>query len=224
MERLSLVDFEGHIATTLFTRGCNFCCPYCHNSELALARPMEPISFTDIMSYLKKREGIIDAVCISGGEPTINPELKEALRELRALKLLIKLDTNGSNPEILRELIDEGLIDYVAMDIKNGLSGYNRIIGKPHAPINELIKSINILRNSKVGYEFRTTLVKEFHSRADIEEIGILLKGEERLYLQKFTDHGFCIENHLHEVDKKKALEYQDLLSKYIKNVYLRGY
>ncbi len=224
MEKLSLVDFEGHIACTIFTKGCNFRCPYCHNSELALNAPIAPISFLDILDYLNKRKGIIDAVCISGGEPTINKELKEALIELRKLNILIKLDTNGSNPEVLKDLIDSRLIDYVAMDIKSGISGYNRIIDKPNAPINEIIKSINILKSSNIGFEFRTTLVKEFHSKRDIKEIGILLNGTDKLYLQKFTDHGTCIKDSLHEVEKEKALEYQGLLSKHIKNVYLRGY
>ena len=224
MEKTSLVDFEGHIVTTIFTKGCNFRCPYCHNSELALNMPIPAIPFDDILSFLSLRRGIIDGVCISGGEPTINKELPEAIKEIKRLGLLIKLDTNGSNPQMLKELIDNRLIDYAAIDIKSGLSGYNKIIGKAKAPINELLKSISIFKEGNIDYEFRTTLVKEFHSTRDILEIVYLLKGEDMLYLQKFTDHGTCIGENLHEVDKEKALEYQDLLSKFINNVYLRGY
>ena len=224
MEKTSLVDFEGHIVATIFTKGCNFRCPYCHNSDLALNRDINPIPFKEIIEYLKSRVGIIDGVCVSGGEPTLHKELPYFIKEIKKLNILVKLDTNGSNPAMLKGLIDNKLIDYVAIDIKSGLSGYSKVIGKNSAPINELLESIKILKNSSIGYEFRTTLVKELHNKRDILEIGMLLNGEDKLYLQKFTDHGTCIEDNLHEVEKEKAQEYQGLLSKYIKNVYLRGY
>ena len=224
MEKVSLVDFEGYLVCTVFTKGCNFRCPFCHNASLALNEETEPIPLQEIVDYIKLRKGVLDGVCISGGEPTINKELPEVAKIFKDLGLLVKLDTNGSNPEMLRELIDNKLIDYCAVDIKNGLSGYSKITGIENPPLNKILETIKILKEHKIGYEFRTTLVNEYHTERDIQEIGLLLNGEDKLYLQKFVDHGTCIRSNLHEVPIEKAQEYQGLLSKHIKNVILRGY
>ncbi len=224
IEKTSLVDFEGYIACTIFTKGCNFRCPFCHNASLALNESIDNIPFNDILDYLNKRKNIIDAVCITGGEPTLNIELPEIIKKIKELDLLVKLDTNGSNPKMVKYLIDNNLIDYVAMDIKNGISGYSKITGINNPPIENIQETINILKSSNIKYEFRTTLVEEFHSLNDILEIGLLLKNEPILYLQHFVDHGTCLINDLHEVSKEKALEYQSFLQNYIKEVKLRGY
>lgn len=224
IEKTSLVDFEGYIVCTLFTKGCNLRCPFCHNASLALNQDIKNIDFNDILDYLTKRENILDGVCITGGEPTLNPSLPSIIKEIKKLNLLVKLDTNGSNPEMVETLINDNLIDYVALDIKNGISGYSKITGVSNPPIENIKKTINILKNSTIKYEYRTTLVDEFHTVNDIKEIGLLLKGENILYLQHFVDHGTCLQNNLHEVDINKAIEYKTILEEYIKEVKLRGY
>lgn len=227
LEKLSLVDFEGKIACTLFTNLCNFRCPYCHNSSLVLkSDELDYVSKEEYLNYLKSRRGILDAVVISGGEPTLMPDLKERIKEIKELGYVIKLDTNGSNFEILKDLVESKLVDYVAMDIKNGLEFYNQTVGKilNNNMLDNILKSIEYLKQDNVNYEFRTTLVEEFHNNMAIERIGQLIEGAKIIYLQHFIDHGTCIENGLHEVNKEKALEYKCLLEKYVKNVNLRGY
>lgn len=227
LEKLSLVDFEGKIACTLFTNLCNFRCPYCHNSSLVLkSDELDYVTKEEYLSYLKERIGILDAVVISGGEPTLMPDLKQRIKEIKELGYIIKLDTNGSNFDVLKDLVESKLVDYVAMDIKNGLEFYNQTVGKilSNNVIENILKSIEYLKQDNVNYEFRTTLVEEFHNNVAIERIGQLIEGAKVIYLQHFVDHGTCIESGLHEVNKEKALEYKCLLEKYVKNVNLRGY
>lgn len=223
MEKISLVDYDGKVTCTLFTKGCNFRCPFCHNSSLALDESVPSIDFNEILEYLEKRKNMLDAVCITGGEPTLIKELPYIIRQIKSIGFKIKLDTNGSNPKMLKELIDNHLIDYVAMDIKNGLSGYAKTINT-HPPLDDIIKSIEILKENIIPYEFRTTLVDEFHKEQDIVEISNLIKGASVLYLQHFINSDNCIRKDLHEVSKEKALEYKSFLETFINNVYLRGY
>lgn len=227
LEKLSLVDFEGKIACTLFTNLCNFRCPYCHNSSLVLkSDELDYVTKEEYLSYLKERIGILDAVVISGGEPTLMPDLKQRIKEIKELGYIIKLDTNGSNFDVLKDLVESKLVDYVAMDIKNGLEFYNQTVGKilSNNVIENILKSIEYLKQDNINYEFRTTLVEEFHNNVAIERIGQLIEGAKVIYLQQFVDHGTCIESGLHEVNKEKALEYKCLLEKYVKDVNLRGY
>lgn len=227
LEKLSLVDFEGKIACTLFTNLCNFRCPYCHNSSLVLkSDELDYVTKEEYLSYLKERIGILDAVVISGGEPTLMPDLKQRIKEIKELGYIIKLDTNGSNFDVLKDLVESKLVDYVAMDIKNGLEFYNQTVGKilSNNVIDNILKSIEYLKQDNINYEFRTTLVEEFHNNVAIERIGQLIEGAKVIYLQHFVDHGTCIESGLHEVNKEKALEYKCLLEKYVKKVNLRGY
>lgn len=227
MEKLSLVDYEGKIACTLFTSRCNFRCPFCHNSSLVEGYDdLECVEDSEIDEYLDQRKKILDAVVITGGEPTLLDNLEEQIIKIRKKGYLVKLDTNGSNFKVLKNLVDKGLIDYVAMDIKNSLNSYFKTIGiKYNKAIEDNIKqSINFLMENHVDYEFRTTLVDELHTKEDIEEMGKLIKGCKRMFLQKFTDRGTCIMDNLHEVKKEKALEYKCILEKYINNVELRGY
>lgn len=228
MEKVSLVDMEGYVVCTLFTNNCNFRCPFCHNGPLVLNKVDSPLDFNEILYYLTLRKNVLDGVCISGGEPTLMIDLPQYLKKIKELGLLIKLDTNGTNPEMLHKLIEEKLVDYIAMDIKNNLKDYPKTVGIEKLLFknieNNILKSINILKNSHIKYEFRTTLVKEFHNDDNIKFLGELLKDSDILYLQHFISRDTCLQNNLHEIKKEKALEYQNFLKSYIKDVKLRGY
>lgn len=223
INKLSLLDYPNKVSCILFTRTCNFRCPFCHNGLTLLEDFETEVPFDEIVSFLKKRQGILDGVVISGGEPTLMPDLAEKIRVIKDLGFLVKLDTNGSNPDILLDLLEEGLIDYVAMDIKNSIDKYDLTAG---AKVNheKILKSIEILKNSGIEYEFRTTLVKEFHTKEDMYEMGKLLEGCPNLYLQKFQISDGVINKNLHPVDEDLANNFVEILSQYIDNVELRGY
>ena len=223
INKLSLLDYPNKVSCILFTRTCNFRCPFCHNGLTLLEDFETEVPFDEIVSFLKKRQGILDGVVISGGEPTLMPDLADKIRVIKDLGFLVKLDTNGSNPDILLDLLEEGLIDYVAMDIKNSIDKYDLTAG---AKVNHerILKSIEILKNSGIEYEFRTTLVKEFHTKEDMYEMGKMLEGCPNLYLQKFQISDGVINKNLHPVDEDLANNFVDILSQYIDNVELRGY
>lgn len=222
IEKLSLVDFDGKIACTLFTGGCNYRCPFCHNSPLIKEQPF--LDLNEILTYLEKRKKMLDAVVISGGEPTLHKNLPDILKVLKELGYVIKLDTNGTNPKMLKELIEDKLIDYVAMDIKGSLNNYHLITGVNNPLLDNIKESINILKKSNIDFEFRTTLVKEYHTLEIINEMKELLKGTKKLYLQKFILRDTCLDQSLNEVDVNTAKEYKEILEQTILNVYLRGY
>ncbi len=225
LQKISLVDYEGKVACTLFTAGCNFRCPFCHNSDLVIyAKNVNYIPFDEILDYLNKRKGMLDAVVITGGEPTLMPGLKEKLYEIKKLGYKIKLDTNGTNPDIVKELVNLKLIDYVAMDIKNSYEGYSKTIGLESYDSNKILESINYLLSGEVDYEFRTTLVREFHTDEDIKNIAKMIQGAKRYYLQEFKNSGHCIDSSLHEVPLNDAMRFKSILLPYIKEVKLRGY
>lgn len=223
IDKFSLLDFEDKISCVLFCKPCNFRCPFCHNGTTVLEAETV-IPFEDILEYLESRKGLIDAVVVSGGEPTLMPDLKEKIIKLRELGFLIKLDTNGTNPETIKDLYESGLIDYVAMDIKNSFKKYPLTVGVKNAYLDKVSQSIQYLMNSGIDYEFRTTLIDEFHDIQDIREMAETLKGAKRLYLQKFVDRESCIQRGLHEVSKEKAESFVDILKPFIDKVSLRGY
>lgn len=223
-EKLSLVDYDLKIATTIFFGGCNFRCPFCHNSSLVLNPNVgDDIPFEEILDHLQKRKGMIDAVVFTGGEPTLVLNLKHLIRQVKQLGYLIKLDTNGTNPDVLSDLIEEGLIDYVAMDIKNSLDKYNLTCGV-NVNLDNIQKSINLLINSNINYEFRTTVIKEYHTLEDMNKISILLKGAKKMRIQKFIASENCINPHLNEIDIEEANSFVNILKKTISDVSLRGY
>ena len=222
IQKLSMVDFDRHISCTLFTSGCNFACPFCHNSSLVYNQEKE-ISEIEILNYLTKRQGIIDSVVISGGEPTLYPDLPDFIRKLKKLNLLIKLDTNGTNPDMIKYLYENNLIDYIAMDIKNSLANYNKTIGTI-ACIDKIKTSIDYIMSCGIDYEFRTTLVEEFHSIEDIKNISNEIAGAKKYFLQKFVDSGHCIASSLHAIPKEIAINYQEILKQRVPETHLRGY
>ncbi len=222
-EKLTLVDYPEKVACILFLKGCNFLCPFCHNKELVLPSNEESIPFSEILDFLKSRVGKLDAVVISGGEPTLDPDLVYIITEIKKLGYLVKLDTNGSNPEILQYLIDNKLIDYCAMDIKNSPEKYNLTAGAK-VDLSAIEKSVRILENDTIPYEFRMTTIEEFHEDSDIPKIGEFLKGAKTFYFQKYVDSENCIVGGFHPVSEKKIREWQTILSNYINDVNLRGY
>ncbi|MEA1971412.1 MAG: anaerobic ribonucleoside-triphosphate reductase activating protein [Thermodesulfobacteriota bacterium] len=200
IQRFSLIDYPSRICATLFTQGCNFRCPYCHNPELVISSLYgEVMADDEVFSFLEKRRGKLDAVNITGGEPTLQPDLIEFIERIRSLGYMVKIDTNGSFPEVLRKLIDGKLLDYIAMDVKAPLEKYEEVTGSSIAPEN-IAESIKLIMDSGIDYEFRTTIVKSLLTGADIEKIGILIGGARCHVLQKFVpsktlDPGFMNED-----------------------------
>jgi len=188
-QKLTLLDFPGHTACTLFTSGCNMRCPFCHNTPLVTGTAEESYTEEEILSYLKKRQGILDGVAITGGEPLLQKDIGNFIRKIKEAGYKVKLDTNGSKSEVLSMLIKEGLVDFIAMDIKNSPDKYALTSGSDIS-YDEIEKSIEIIKNSGIPHEFRTTVVKEFHEEEDIIEIARMLGKSEKYYLQQFKDSG----------------------------------
>lgn len=189
--KMTLLDFPGRIACTVFTLGCGFRCPFCHNASL-VTHPEEGLTEEELFSFLEKRRGVLDGVCVTGGEPLSQPDLPAFLRRIRALGYAIKLDTNGAHPAALRAVVGEGLVDYVAMDIKNSPQKYAATVGLPEMP-RGVTESAAYLLSGAVPYEFRTTVVEELHEPGDFLAIGEWIRGAERYFLQRFTDSGDLI-------------------------------
>lgn len=193
-QKLTLLDFPGKTACTVFTGGCNLRCPFCHNGSL-VQNPTEQQSVEpQVIEYLKKRQGILDGVCITGGEPLLQPDLLEFIKKCKEIGMAVKLDTNGAAPEKLGKVIESGLIDYIAMDIKAAPDKYSKAVGLDISFV-PFRKSMELIRNSGIDYEFRTTAVKGIHTLADFEEIARLLKPDEKYFIQKFTDSGNLLDS-----------------------------
>jgi anaerobic ribonucleoside-triphosphate reductase activating protein len=224
LQKLTLLDFPGRMACTVFTGGCNMRCPFCHNRSLVFLNENDSeISVNDIVDYLENRSKVLDGVCITGGEPLLHKGLKDFIKKAKSLGLQVKLDTNGSNFEKLKELVEEGLLDYVAVDIKNCPKKYPETIGLQNYDLSEIEKVISYLLEDHIDYEFRTTIVKQFHEVNDIEEIGKWIKGAKRYYLQNFEDHGTCIQSGLSEVGIETLEKMKEVAKPYVKEIELRG-
>lgn len=222
-QKLTLLDFPGHVACTVFTEGCNFRCPFCHNASLVLGGGEESYSEDEIFDYLKKRVGILDGVAVSGGEPLLQKDILEFLRKIRELGYKIKLDTNGSFPEKLKEIIDEKLCDYIAVDIKNSPDKYAQTVGRVGYETDRITESVKLLEESHVPYEFRTTVVRELHTAHDIAKIGEWIRGAERWYLQSFVDSGDLISPDMRGFDAEVMNQYIEIARKYVPHAKLRG-
>lgn len=223
LEKLSMVDYEGHLCAVVFTAGCNFCCPYCHNADLVKGNHLSEIYQDDFFAYLDKRKSMLDSVCISGGEPTLQPDLPDFIKKIKDKGFLVKVDTNGTNFEMLKNLVEQELVDYVAMDIKNSPSAYQKTAGR-EIDIASIKKSVEFLKQNLVPYEFRTTLVDNYHNEKTISEMTEWLKGAKKLYLQHFVDNGTCITNGLKEVDRATAIKFKNIVENTVSEVQLRGY
>ena len=190
-QKMTVLDYPGLVACTVFTAGCNLRCPFCHNARI-VTHIEEPdrISEEEVISYLEKRKGLLDGVCVTGGEPLLQPDIADFLRKVKSFGLKVKLDTNGCYPEKLREIVEEGLVDYVAMDIKNSPSRYGETVGIKDFDISPVKKSVEYLKSGVIPFEFRTTLVRELHLLSDMREIGEWIKGADKYFLQGFVDSG----------------------------------
>lgn len=222
LQKLTLLDYPGHLACTVFLGGCNFKCPYCYNTPLiSLNECKEYISEDELLAFLDTRKGILKGVAITGGEPLINKDIKSLILKIREKGFKVKLDTNGSYPEALENLIEEGLVDYVAMDVKNTYEKYDFTIGA-HVKIENIKRSINILLQNKVDYEFRTTIIKEFHEIEDFEEIGKMLNGARQYFLQSFQDKD-SVHGHFNPMTKEELEECRKRAQRYVPNTTIRG-
>lgn len=217
-DKLSLLNYPGHIACTIFTSGCNFKCPFCHNSSL-INNDSEHLEENDIIQYLDKRKNILEGVCITGGEPLIHKGIVEFISKIKKMGYKVKLDTNGSNPVLLQKLIDKNLIDYVAMDIKNTFGKYELTNGVK-TNIDNIKKSIDILKNN-VEHEFRTTIVKEFHTLKDLASICKLVEGS-NYYLQNFEMSDGVLNKSLHGFSEAEINEIERKLKEKYSNIYIR--
>ena len=223
LQKTTLLDFPGYVAATVFTGGCNFRCPFCHNSEL-LGNDA-PCAFTEeeVLRFLRRRKGILEGVAITGGEPTLQPDLRDFILNVRELGFLVKLDTNGSRPDMLKALCRDGLIDYVAMDIKTCKERYPVVAGIPSVNMVSIEESMDFLKGGSVPYEFRTTVVKELHSAADFEKIGPWIAGCPNYYLQNFIDSGNVLQQGFSGCSKEELLSYLQIVEPWVGQVKLRG-
>lgn len=224
LNKLTLLDYPERVACTIFTGGCNFRCPFCHNASLAV-RPNEvdTIPEEEIFDFLKKRHGILDGVCVTGGEPMLFSDLPDFLEKIKKLGYSIKLDTNGSFPEKLRDIISEGLVDKVAVDIKNSPDGYAKTVGIEGFDPSPIKATVELLKEDRVDYELRTTVVKELHSPTDFEEIGKWISGARAYFLQCFADSGDLIGEGLSAPTPAEMQQYLHIVKKYVTNSHIRG-
>lgn len=222
LQKLTLLDYPEHTACTLFVPGCNFKCPFCHNSEL-LGGGVEFYDEAEIFEFLKKRRGVLEGVCVTGGEPTVYTDLARLLYDIKTLGYEIKLDTNGYLPERLAELYGRGLLDYVAMDIKNSPERYAETAGVADIDMSRIRESVSMIMQSGVSYEFRTTVSAELFDRAAIEGAARMIEGADRYFLQKFVMRDTVPSKTLSAPTDETLLEYLDIVRKYVPNAQVRG-
>ena len=223
LQKMTLLDFPGRVACTVFLGLCDFRCPYCHNFELVNGTAVPLMEEEEVFSFLSKRKGLLDGVAVTGGETTRPAGLPEFVRRIRSLGFPVKLDTNGYHPDMLRRLLEEKLIDYAAMDIKNSPEKYASTAGRETLDLSPVRESIALLMGSGTDYEFRTTVVKEFHEQRDFEEIGKMIEGAGKYFLQSFTDRDSVPFGGLSAASKEEMLLYAETARKYVRQVSLRG-
>ena len=224
LQKLTLLDSPEKVACTIFTAGCNFRCPFCHNASLVSHIDMgRNLPMEQVLSFLTKRLGVLDGICISGGEPLLQPDLEKFISQVKEMGYFVKLDTNGSNFRLLRHLVVARLLDYVAMDIINAPGKYGITIGIAEYNMEEVFRSVDFLLSGIVSYEFRTTVVREFHKREDFASIGRWIKGAGRYYLQNFQDSGDLIRPGLRAYTKDILIQALEVVRRNVPNAELRG-
>ncbi len=223
LQKLTLLDYPGHTACTVFFAGCNFYCPFCHNSELINPKIAQPLmDEQELLEFLQKRQGLLDGVCISGGEPTLQPDLPYLLKEIKKLGYKIKLDTNGTMPKVIKHLTDNNLVDYIAMDIKTSLENYSNLAGV-ETNIDAVRASVEFIMFCGIEYEFRTTVIKNLHKTSDFSAIGQWLKGARAYYLQPFVQRDTVPIAGLSAPDDQELQNFLVEIKKYIPNASIRG-
>jgi pyruvate formate lyase activating enzyme len=222
IQKLTLLDYPGQCACTVFLAGCNLRCPFCHNASLVLGGAEAAMTEEELLAFLGKRKGLLDGVCVTGGEPTLRPDLPDFIRKIKSMGYLVKLDTNGSNPNMLRQLIDAKLVDYVAMDIKNCPERYAQTCGGVDI-LPQVAESLAILKENRVEYELRTTLCKPFHDENAMEAMGKWLSGTKNYYLQNFVDSGDLIGSEVSGFTKEEMEALHKCVLPHIPTTRIRG-
>ncbi len=224
LQKLTALDYPGKIACTVFTPGCNFRCPFCHNAAIVTGEEQNAfIDEAEVFAYLEKRRGMLDGLAVTGGEPLLQRGLGDFLRKVKDMGFLVKLDTNGSLPERLKTLLDGGLVDYVAMDIKNSPAKYAATCGLGSVDMNSVCESVRLIMASGVDYEFRTTAVAQLHNDADFEAMGELIRGAKRWFIQNFVDSGGLIGSGLSAAPKSDMQRWAALAGRFVEYVEIRG-
>ena len=225
LQKLTLLDFPDKMACTLFTFGCNFRCPFCHNASLVLAERADDAVMPEeeFFTFLSRRRGILEGVCISGGEPTLQPDLPAFIARIKDMGYAVKLDTNGYRPAVLKSLVEAGLLDYVAMDVKNSLPLYGRTVGIEHFDTKPVEESMDYLMEGRVPFEFRTTLVRGLHTVDSIRDMGRRLAGREKFFLQSFEDSGDLIRSGMEGISPSETEVLLAALREHIPNAQIRG-
>lgn len=224
LNKTTLLDYPEHVAATIFLGKCNFRCPFCQNGDLVLQPESQPvIEKEEILSFLRKRRGILTGVCITGGEPTLEEGLEKFIREIKEIGYLVKLDTNGYRPKVLHRLLEEKLLDYVAMDIKNSPQRYAKTTGMMQIDIERIRESIGCIMNSGIAYEFRTTVVKELHGKTELNAIGREIAGAKAYFLQGYQDSERVIVPGFHSYERKEMEQLLEYVRPYVPKVQIRG-
>ena len=224
LQKLTLLDYPGKTACTVFTWGCNLRCPFCHNAGLVTEAPEEMLTADELFAFLEKRKGLLDGVCITGGEPTLQPDLPDLIRDISDMGFAVKLDTNGTNPDILRQLCESGRISMVAMDIKNSPEKYAVTAGTERLSIDAVHQSVRyLMRQGRIPYEFRTTVVRQYHTAEDFVSIGKWIRGAEAYYLQNFQNSGRLIDNTVTGCTPAEMRSFLETVRRDVPNAALRG-
>ena len=229
IQKLTLLDYPGKVACTVFLNGCNFRCPFCHNGELLEGEQTAVMTEAQLLTFLEKRRGVLDGVCITGGEPTLHPQLPELLRQIRDLGYCVKLDTNGYRPEALKRLVGEGLVDYVAMDVKNAPGCYAQTVGLEHIQLDKIEESIAFLKSGAVDHEFRTTVALPLHDEQSIQDMArwlLDLGGGHKIlrhFVQPFVDRETVLMGGLAAPDDEMLAKFVEIMGQCAEKVELRG-
>ena len=223
LQKMTLLDYPGRVACTVFLGGCDFRCPFCHNFELVTGPLPEAVTEDEFFAFLDKRHGLLDGVAITGGEPCLRHDLPDFIARIRQAGFPVKLDTNGNHPEMLARLLEDGLVDYVAMDIKNSPGKYAWTIGLPSIDLAPINRSIELLMASGVDYEFRTTVIRQMHEERDFDQIGEWIRGARRYFLQPFADRDTVPDRTLSAPDPETVQKFKEICMPYVERVEVRG-
>lgn len=229
LQKMTLLDFPGKIACTVFLGGCNFRCPFCHNSELFMGKPEKLMEDEEFFAFLKSRRGLLDGVCVSGGEPTLYKTLPDFLAKIKEMGFLVKLDTNGYRPEVLKALVQQGLVDYVAMDVKNSPAMYAQTVGLEKMELSSIEESLRFLIGGELPYELRTTLVRQLHDAASIQDMGAWLaalvpgRKPKKLFLQSFVDRDTVLFAGLSAPEQEATADFAKILAPFAEEVTIRN-
>ena len=229
LQKMTLLDFPGKIACTVFLGGCNFRCPFCHNSELFMGKPEKLMEDEEFFAFLKSRRGLLDGVCVSGGEPTLYKTLPDFLAKIKEMGFLVKLDTNGYRPEVLKALVQQGLVDYVAMDVKNSPAMYAQTVGLEKMELSSIEESLRFLIGGELPYELRTTLVRQLHDAASIQDMGAWLaalvpgRKPKKLFLQSFVDRDTVLFAGLSAPEQEATAGFAKILAPFAEEVTIRN-